>query len=179
MAGLATVLSWAVSRLGASNAYDVKSDPGGGANVTASHYADPGDDSQALPGDTLVHVPGPGSGTSSAVGYLDPKPENRTAGPGEKRIYGRSPNGAAVCEIICKNDGTIEIASLIGAVIKLGPVEIDASGNITTPGDVIAGTGNQKHTLLTHTHGYLDSVGAPPVPTPATTAQTGQAAVGP
>lgn len=87
----------------------VKMDPGGGANVTAQHFADSGDDSQPLPGDYSVTVDTPRTGSVASVGHFDPVNEAKSK-PGEKRIYARDPNtGETVLEMWLENDGKLTI----------------------------------------------------------------------
>lgn len=126
---------------------DVKADPGGGANVTAAHFAAPGDDSNPLRDDYVALLPIPRSGGDVVVGYADtlnaPKAE-----PGEKRIYARDADtGAAVAEVWIKSDGSIRGANALGhfelgasGVFSVNGVTIATDGTITTPAGISAGT---------------------------------------
>lgn len=87
-----------------SNVSDVKVDPGGGANVTAQHFASPGDDSWPLENDYVCLVPTQRENVNNAVGYVDPVNEP-VAQRGEKRIYARDADGAPVVETHLKNTG--------------------------------------------------------------------------
>ena len=89
---------------------DAKIDPGDGANVTARHFADAGDDSHPLPGDFVATVEAPGSGGAQVTGYLDTVNEPQAAA-GEKRIYSRDSDGAVMAVVWLKADGTIELGS--------------------------------------------------------------------
>lgn len=109
---------------------DVKSDPGGGPNTTAQHFADPGDDSHPLPDDYETRVEEVGTGRESTVGYLDPlnKPK---AQPGDKRIYARDAStGAVVVELWLKNDSTAVLTNANGTV------------TLTPAGDILIDTPN-------------------------------------
>jgi hypothetical protein len=107
-----------------ANANDVKASLGGGENMTAEHFSAPGDDSNPLPGDYIALVNSTGSGSKLAVGYLDPKNQQK-AEAGEKRIYSRDGDGAQVAEIWLKSDGTLVVNST-------GPVEISSPDSSVT-----------------------------------------------
>lgn len=88
-------------------ATDVKFDPGGGSNLTGTHFSDPGDDAFPLPGDYLTSVETPKSGNQSVVGYHDPV-NTQKATAGDKRIYSRrTSDGKYIAEGWLKSDGTI------------------------------------------------------------------------
>ncbi len=155
MGRIAKILSFAKRK--------VVADPGGGANVTASHFSSPGDDSQPLQGDLCFVPKSPKSGGGVSAGYYDTTNKSK-AGPGDKRIYARDSNGAVVVEIWLKSDGSCEILNDTASVIlapdgglkadngsgsfELQPsgvfvvngVTIDTAGNITTPATVAAAT---------------------------------------
>ena len=187
MGRLAKLLSFVrVTRNGAKLS-DVKVNPGGGANITAEHFAPPGDDSHPLPGDYVALNTDSGSGRESAIGYLDPLNEPK-AGPGDKRIYARDENGVLIVEVWLKSTGEATILNDSGAFTlspagsikgnnSLGSFElaaggdflvngvtIDTSGNISTGGalsaDDITAT-NTDVTLSTHT---TPAFGVPPTP---------------
>ncbi len=111
---------------------------------TAPHFADPGDDSHPLPDDLVALSATTGTGAVNAVAYLDPKNKPKTQ-PGEKRIYARDENGAAIAEFWLKNDGSIFLGNAKGSIglqangnVIINGVEIDTDGNITTPAKVEA-----------------------------------------
>lgn len=122
------IVSFVRGSRGTANKADVIVDPGSGANVTGEHFSDVGDDSQPLLTDIPVVMPINGGRRFVVVGYIDGVNVGKTA-PGEKRIYARDPAGAPKAELWLKGDGTF---------LANGLVEIDADGNITTPGDISA-----------------------------------------
>ena len=135
-------------------------DPGGGANITAGHFADPGDDSQPLPQDIAAIVPTARTGGGSAVGYSDPV-NDKIASPGEKRIYARDASGAVVSDIWLQDDSSIILRNGAGFIllaadgsVNINGVTIDASGNITAPGSLIL---NGKEL-----DGHIHAAGTPP-----------------
>lgn len=147
--GLSRVLSFTRRLINGDHASDVKTDPGGGANITARHLGAPGDDGNPLPGDLAALLPLAAEGSQALAGYIDPKNAG-VAAPGERRIYSRDATGDTVSVIWLKNDGTIDITSSAGITLN-GVVQVDTSGNITTPGDVTAG----GISLQNHTHPYV------------------------
>lgn len=167
MGRLARVLSFARNVKNGAKVSDVKVDPGGGANVTAEHFADPGDDSHPLPDDFVVLSPASGTGRESAIGYADTLNAPK-AQPGDKRIYARDADtGAMVVEVWLKNDGTVLASnnsgsftlnsdgSIIGTNAN-GQFELKTSGEfnangakMTTDGDVVTSDGIS---LRDHTH---------------------------
>lgn len=117
MGRLAKLLSFIRTVRNGANVSDVKIDPGGGPNITAQHFADPGDDSFPLTTDYPVSIDVAGSGRESIVGYVDPL-NTPVAQPGDKRIYARDANsGAIVVEVWLKNDGTATIFNSSGNYI--------------------------------------------------------------
>jgi hypothetical protein len=164
---------------------DVKCVMSDGEVVTAEHFAPPGDDSIPVAGDTVAIAETEGAGKYRVVAYDDPNNASK-AENGERRTYARSADGEVVAEIWAKSDGSItvtslkdgagiELATTATGVINLNGVEIDALGNISTPGgidatlDVTAVNGTAS--LGTHTHLFPATGGAPtsvPVPTPPT-----------
>jgi hypothetical protein len=124
---------------------DVKADTGDGDLVTVPHFADPGDDSQPLPGDYVALEDSDGSGAEQATGYADTKNAGE-AGPGEKRTYSRSGAGAVMAWIWLKADGSVVVENASGGVIEMAAggdvtingVVIDTDGNITVPGNIEA-----------------------------------------
>lgn len=123
------ILSFVRSAVGAAKVSNVKVDPGGGANRTAQHFAPAGDDSHPLPDDYAATIPVQRTGSEVAVGYVDPKNEQK-AQPGEKRIYARDPSdGSVVVEVWLKNTGEAATANENGSA-TLRP---DGGSVITTP----------------------------------------------
>lgn len=130
---------------------DVKVNPGGGPNVTAEHFAPPGDDSHPLPTDYAYTAPTPQRGRLAAVGYVDPL-NTPQAQPGEKRIYARDTDGVVVVEVWLKNDGTITAENGNGSVTLsadgsilgrngAGSFELQTSGDFVVNGVIIAANG--------------------------------------
>jgi len=159
MGRVAKLLSFVrVDRNGAKIS-DVKGDPGGGANVTAEHYAAPGDDSVPLAGDYFATVDGPGTGREQAVGYLDPT-NSPKAQPGDKRIYARDPGtGGVVAELWLKNTGDVVCSNASGSfelqpggTIVLNGVTIDPSGNIAATSVSAPSVQANGKELAGHTH---------------------------
>jgi hypothetical protein len=137
MSRIATVLSFERTEVDDAQVSEVKVDPGGGANVTAQHFAPPGDDSHPLPGDFVATTASPGSGNEHATGYVDPANEPQS-GPGEKRIYARNGDGAVTAVVWLKSDGEVLVESVEGgSVIRIAPdggVHLgDASGAAKIP----------------------------------------------
>lgn len=100
------ILSFVRAQRNGAQISDVKTDPGGGPNVTAEHFAPAGDDAHPLPGDYVYGAPSPQRGRYAAVGYVDPANQSK-AQPGEKRIYSRDSGGAQKAETWLKADGTV------------------------------------------------------------------------
>jgi len=155
---------------------DVKFDPGGGANATAPHFADPGDDSLPLPGDFLALEDSVGAGAEQATGYADTRNAGK-ARPGEKRIYARDASGAVVVDLWLQRDGSIVISNGAGSFTmkKTGAVEINGvvigvDGSISAKGEVTANASTPLPIKLSaHTH-LTAGTGTPskPVPFPPT-----------
>lgn len=122
------LLSFIRTTRNGANVSDVKTDPGGGANVTAEHFAAPGVDSHPLPGDYVCAVPVPQSGRKAAVGYVDPVATPK-AEAGETRLYARQSDGTPVAEVWTKNTGEVTTANDNGSV-TLAP---DGSATTTSP----------------------------------------------
>lgn len=147
--GLGKLLSFIRGVRGGAKLSDVKLDPGGGPNITAEHFAAPGDDSYPLPGDYVVTVSIQRSGGSAVVGYLDPKNDQKAA-VGEKRIYARNAGGASIVELWLKNTGEATLVNASGYITLKPDGEVEINGaRITTAGDVISATGVS---LTGHTH---------------------------
>ena len=72
MGRIAKLLSFVREVRNGAKVSDSKVDPGGGADITAQHFAAAGDDSHPMPGDYVALNTDSGSGRESAVGYLDP-----------------------------------------------------------------------------------------------------------
>jgi len=132
---------------------DVKTDPGGGPNFTAEHFAPPGDDSQPLAGDFTYSAPTPQKGKYVAVGYVDPV-NTPVAQPGDKRIYARDADaGVVVVEVWLKNDGSAVLSNDNGSVTLgadgailgqngAGSFELQAGGDFVVNGVTIAADGS-------------------------------------
>lgn len=153
-----------------ANVSDVKIDPGGGANITAQHFGPPGDDSYPLPDDYVAVVPAGGSGTESAVGYIDTENQAQALA-GEKRLYSRDANGAVKTVIWLKNDGSLVIQNGAGTIqmatggtVTINGVTIDTNGNIVAPGEVTAMNGPSSVKLSTHLHPTAMGPSDPPTP---------------
>jgi hypothetical protein len=126
---------------------DSKVDPGGGAVITAQHFAGAGDDSHPMQGDYVALNADSGSGRESAVGYLDPLNAPKALS-GDRRIYARDANGALIVEVWLKNTGEATILNANGSV-TLGPsgsikgvnasgsFELKASGDFVVNGVII------------------------------------------
>ncbi|MCP4444595.1 MAG: hypothetical protein GY811_04520 [Myxococcales bacterium] len=167
MGRIAAILSFIRSSAHGAKVSDVKVDPGGGANVTAQHFAPAGDDAHPLPGDYAITVGVPRTGSEAVVGYVDPNSDQK-AQAGDKRIYARDSGGVVVVEVWLQGDGTALVVNGAGS-FRLSPdgsikgdngagsfelaaggnflvngVTIDTSGNITSPatvtGSTVAGT---------------------------------------
>ena len=69
MGRIAKLLSFVRVVRNGANLSDVKVDPGGGANITAEHFATPGDDSHPMPNDYVALSADSGTGRESAIGY--------------------------------------------------------------------------------------------------------------
>ena len=177
---VAKVLSFARVQIEGAELEETKGDGDGGAPRIFDHTGPGGDDSPPLPGDFLVSVDVPGSGNSAAVAYAD----TRNAGlalPGEKRIYGRDENGAIVCSIRLRRDGSIEATNAEGSyklsaagvleatVTTLtigngaGTMDLAVDGTWTINGLIISPAGEITNAagivLGTHTHAQDDDSG--------------------
>lgn len=129
MGGIARLLSFVRRERNGASVSDVASDPGGGPNVTAEHFATPGDDSHPLPDDFVLLVPIQQTGRTAAAGYLDPN-SSQSAQPGERRMYARDSSGNVVATVWIKNTGEVLVENDNGSV-KLRP---DGGTITTTPG---------------------------------------------
>lgn len=151
MAALNVILSFLRTIRNGARVTDVKVDPGGGFNRTATHSAPPGDDSFPLLEDQAVSVDVGGSGRQAIVGYMDVK-NVPVAAAGEKRIYARDGDGATIVEIHLKADGEVVLLNAGGSfAMKLdgsikgqnanGAFELEAAGDFVVNGAVIDTTG--------------------------------------
>ena len=172
MGRIATILSFMRAVANGAKVSDVKTDSGGGANITAQHFSAPGDDSHPLTTDNVVTVDVERTGSEAAIGYLDPL-NTPKAQAGDKRIYGRDAStGAVVVEVWLQNDGTATVSNDSGSVVLkpdgsikgsngsgsfelqaggdfvVNGVTIDTSGNINSPATItapnVAGTTSVK-----------------------------------
>lgn len=167
--GLARLLSFVRTRANSAQVSDVKVDPGGGANVTAQHFAPAGDDSHPLPGDYVALTGASGTGRANAVGYIDPANEQKAAA-GEKRVYARSADGAPMVEVWLKNDGSAIIQNSAGVFTLQPDGEFNINGaRITTGGDVITAAGvslnNHPHSQGVDSDNNSQAATNPPTPT--------------
>ena len=151
MGRIAKLLSFVRATRNGAKVSDAKVDPGGGSNITAEHFAAPGDDSHPLPGDYVALNTDSGSGRESAIGYLDALNAPKAL-PGDKRIYARGENGALIVEVWLKNTGEATILNASGSVtlnasgaIKgsnaSGYFELRAGGDFAVNGVIIDASG--------------------------------------
>lgn len=127
------ILSFVRAQRNGAQISDVKTDPGGGPNVTAEHFAPAGDDAHPLPGDYVYGAPSPQRGRYAAVGYVDPANLSK-AQPGEKRLYARDGDGQQVGEVWLKADGTIVSENANGRTTLAADGSFEAqngSGSVT------------------------------------------------
>jgi hypothetical protein len=101
---IGTLLDWFRTTDGDAEVTDVKVDLGGNDITTAHHYQPSGMDSQPLPDDYILLVPGPEAGTYVVAGYLDPKNAG-VSRPGDVRLYVRNGQGDVAGELHLTNDG--------------------------------------------------------------------------
>jgi|SRR6185369_16368665 len=143
---------------------EVQVDAGGGELLTLEHVDSCGEDSPPRPGDYAAVSESTGQGAVRSAGYVDTKNVG-VALAGEKRIYGRAPDGSVAGFVHFHGDGLVEIKGLAaGERYKIGPVEIDAQGNITTPGDITVKKDTNPVTLSLHKHGSGTGPTTPPLP---------------
>lgn len=101
----------------AAGVLTVRVDPGGGAVVSAEHFAPAGDDSRPRPGDFAAIEGSAGTGTEQITGYHDATPG--VAEEGEVRKYSRNADDEVVAVLWLKRDGSLELESLNGAPLRL------------------------------------------------------------
>jgi len=102
-------------------------DLGGEDIITGPHFQGSGLDGQPLPGDYVVLVPGPETGSYLLAGYIDPKNAG-VARPGDVRLYCRDGNGNVVGELHMANDGEPDWQATAGALIARAD-RVDAALN--------------------------------------------------
>ena len=136
-----------------SKVTDVKVDQGGGENITAEQFSTPGDDSQPRAEDYVYLGAVRQNGRASALGYVDPGNAQKAA-EGEKRIYARDENGAEICEVWLKADGTVRVENTGGAIFDVlpsgaikgsngsGVFELQSGGDFVVNGATIATDGS-------------------------------------
>lgn len=135
------ILSFVRTQRNGAQISDVKTDPGGGPNVTAEHFAPAGDDAHPLPDDYVYAARSPQRGRYAAVGYVDTSNASK-AQPGEKRIYSRDSGGTQKAEVWLKADGTVVCENENGrttlapdgsftAESPAGTLQLTASGQAT------------------------------------------------
>lgn len=137
---------------------EVKCDPGGGYNTTPAHYSAPGDDSFPLESDLILLVPSVRTGSSGVSGYVDPKLVP-VAEAGDKRIYARDSEGASICEVWLKNDGSIDIKNGTGLFTLEAAGDIVINGVRFAPGGIMTdvnGIEVDSKELRDHTHPSAD-----------------------
>ncbi len=150
---VARVLSFVRTVRNGAQVSDVKSDPGGGPNITAEHFAPPGDDAHPLDTDYSYAGPTPQRGRFASLGYVDPINAAQAAA-GEKRIYSRDPaDGMAVAAVWLKATGEI-ISGNAAADVTISPdgsilgrndngsFELQAGGDFVVNGVTIAANGD-------------------------------------
>ena len=145
MGRVAKILSFLRLTRNGAKVSDVKTDTGGGVNITAEHFADAGDDSFPLTTDYALNIDVPGSGNEATVGYLDPI-NTPKAEAGDKRIYARDAStGAVVVEVWLKSDSSAIISNSNGAIelqadgtVNINGLTIDATGALVSPVSVSA-----------------------------------------
>lgn len=142
---------------------EVTIDAGGGELLVLEHVAECGEDAPPLAGDYAAIGDSTGQGAVRSAGYTDTKNAGVALG-GEKRTYGRAPDGTLAGFIWIHGNGLIELVGLAsGQAYKIGKVMIDADGNITTPGEVTAKAGTPASVgLSTHLHDSGTGPTAPP-----------------
>lgn len=101
MGMIAKVKSWTAKTFSG----DVECNPGGGANIRSQLAAPAGVDAPPMPGDYNVVLEIQGAGRTVTVAVVDPK-NAAVAKSGEYRIYARDADGAPVCSLHLKADGS-------------------------------------------------------------------------
>lgn len=151
MGGIGKLLSFVRRSRNGANVSDTTVDPGGGPNLTAEHFAAPGDDSHPLRDDFVLLMPLRQTGRAAAAGYLDPKNE-QLAAVGERRLYARNESGAVVATIWIKNTGEVLVENDKGSV-KLRPdggtitTSPGATHDVKADGTVVGDNGTGSFTL--------------------------------
>jgi hypothetical protein len=147
-------------------------DTGGGSNLTAEYFPNPGDDSPPCVGDMVTLGESEGAGSMAVTGANDARNPGKAAG-GERRLYARDEHGTPVAELWLKADGSGEITGLkcgwkiamgTDGSITLNGVTIDKDSNIKAPGEVTAMSAGPGVKLSTHLH--PTSMGPSGGPTP-------------
>lgn len=157
--------------LGVEDDGNVKVDVGGGDDLIADSFADGGDDSPPLAGDVAALNDGPETGTQQTTGFDDDLAG--VAAPGEKRVYGRTPEGLLAAEIWLKGDGTVVVRSALaaaGGVLEIAPsgvVTVNDLVTISVAGEVTAKDQPSTSVGLT-THSHPTGVGPTGKPIPGT-----------
>ena len=151
MGGIGKLLSFVRQARNGANVSDTTVDPGGGPNLTAEHFAAPGDDSHPLPDDFVLLLPVRQTGRAAAAGYLDPKNE-QLAAAGERRLYARDGDGNRVATVWIKNTGEVLVENDNGSV-KLRPdggtitTSPGATHDVKADGTVVGDNGTGSFTL--------------------------------
>lgn len=151
---------------------EIKCDPGGGANITAAHFAPPGCDAPPLPADMVALEQSTGAGLEQASGYQDPMNAGKAL-PGEHRLYARDDDGNVVCEFHLKGTGSLRLENGKGfidlaadGVVDINGVKFSTTGALVAPGEVTANGASAPVKLSTHLH--PTGMGPSGAPTPGT-----------
>jgi hypothetical protein len=143
---------------------EVQADAGGGELLTLEHVDSCGEDAPPLAGDHVAISESTGEGAARSAGYADTKNPGVALG-GEKRVYGRTPEGEVSGYVHFHGDGLIDIQGLAaGQRYQIGKVLIDADGNITTPGDITVKADTAPVKVSTHQHPTGVGPSGPPTP---------------
>ncbi|MCH9712745.1 MAG: hypothetical protein K0U20_08995 [Proteobacteria bacterium] len=129
-----------------TNVTDIEVDIGGGDIRTAEHFSTPGDDSFPLKTDYTIVADMPRGGGKAAVGYIDPV-NTPLSKEGDKRVYGRNPDGTTVNQVWLQNDGSVVVSNDKGSIIlnpdggsiaksPKGTFNVNADGSIKGSNDI-------------------------------------------
>ena len=150
MGRLARVLSSRLVERRGVKFYEVKVDPGGGANVVAEQYTGPGLDGRPQAGDYAILTTFARSGGYVIVGYVEAQD---VGDPGSVRLRARGANGHHAVSWLLRSDGSALLENDNGYIElrESGAVEINGA-TITPGGDVVSASGNS---LDDHGHDQL------------------------
>lgn len=99
-----------ISRVLTAGSGEIKSDPGGGANLTHFIFNNPGMDSLPLPDDLVFISSHRVTGEYTVTGCYDTKNSSQ-ATPGDTILYARNSSGVITCQIKILNTGDIIISN--------------------------------------------------------------------